>query len=197
MLASVRSSLTECIYDSFSQAIPTAINRAVDTCDGWGKSPSDGGLRWPTYKATVRRNGAYCGSHGKRDFNEELFEPISRQLATGWERAFQRRVPQAVSRFAATAQEHLEIFRQGAADRAEERFAGGPKPQLLFNQISAHQRTLKDLPNQTAMTITEHQRDANRRSIPMIIKAMTSTYEHCTAERGSILLAIPTQQRGF
>ncbi|EQB52846.1 hypothetical protein CGLO_07495 [Colletotrichum gloeosporioides Cg-14] len=50
-------------------------------------------MLWATYKATCRRSGVYAGASGPRDFNAELFELISKQLATGWESAFERRLP--------------------------------------------------------------------------------------------------------
>lgn len=149
---------------------------------------SMGGLCWSTYKATVRRNGAYRGSAGDRDFNAELFEPISRYLATGWERAFQRRLPAILSEFATVSEGHLEAFYQAALQRSRERFANGAKSFLLTSKISTHKHTLKDLPDRIISTITELQREASRESVPVILKAMTDAYEVCTAERGTALL---------
>jgi len=137
----------------------------------------------------VRRNGVYKGSAGDRDFNAELFEPISRHLASGWERVFQRRLPAALSEFETTAQGHLETFHQAAVSRARERFANAATPFLLTNQIGTHKITLQDLPNQVAAKVTELQRQASRESVPVILSAMTGTYELCTAERGTALLA--------
>lgn len=82
-MASVKQSLDEHIFECFNSAIPKAIRDAVNTASGWGAHKSMGGMYWATYKATVRRQGVYSGASGPRDFNQELFDPISRDLATG------------------------------------------------------------------------------------------------------------------
>lgn len=79
---------TDQIHSTFNQSIPAAIEAAVPTASSWGACPSEGGLVWSTYKATVRREGEFSGASGPRDFNADLFKPISVRLASGWERAF-------------------------------------------------------------------------------------------------------------
>ncbi|KAF4889455.1 Nuclear GTPase SLIP-GC [Colletotrichum fructicola] len=95
-LTSIKEALAESIYDYFDLTIPSVSAAAVPTATSWGAHRSEGGMFWATYKATCCRSGVYAGASGPRDFNAELFEPISKQLATGWERAFQRRLPQAL-----------------------------------------------------------------------------------------------------
>ncbi|KXH59773.1 hypothetical protein CSAL01_06422 [Colletotrichum salicis] len=87
-IASVKDALSESIYDYFDLSIPMAASAASPMASGWGAHRSEGGMFWATYKATCRRAGVYTGAFGPRDFNAELLEPISRQLASGWERAF-------------------------------------------------------------------------------------------------------------
>lgn len=82
-MASVKQSLNEHIVEAFNTSIPKAVRDAVNTASGWGAHRTMGGLYWATYKATVRRQGVYSGASGPRDFNQELFEPISKDLATG------------------------------------------------------------------------------------------------------------------
>jgi len=167
-----------------------AIDSAIGTCEGWGALQSSGGLCWPTYKATVRRNGAYKGSGGARDFNAELVEPISRYLASGWERVFQRRLPAILSEFATASQGHLETFHQAALQHARERPAIAAKSFLLASQIRTHKHTLQDLPDLVMATVTDLQREASRVSEPIIRQAMTNAYELCAAERGTASLVI-------
>jgi hypothetical protein len=82
-IASVKDSLNEHVFQTFNATIPQAVNAAANTASGWGAHRSVGGMYWATYKATVRRNGVYSGASGPRDFNSELFDPVSRNLATG------------------------------------------------------------------------------------------------------------------
>jgi len=78
-------------------------------------------MLWGTYKATCRRNGTFSGASGPRDFNQELLEPVSRQVATGWERAFQRRVPGILTGFGDSSRRLLTGFHEAAVARASER----------------------------------------------------------------------------
>lgn len=152
-----------------------------------------------TYKATVRRNGVFAGAAGARDFNAELFEPISRNLATGWERAFQRRLPTLLTSFAARTKKLLNDFHQAARARAAQRHTNVTAMYTLGNQILAHIRSLEDLPNVLKATITELQRDASREFTPKIMEAMMYAYEACSAESGkhNFLLPPPSSGRRF
>jgi hypothetical protein len=141
-------------------------------------------LLWATYKATVRRNGVYSGASGPRDFNQELFDPISRNLATGWERAFQRRLPAILESFAKEATIKLQQFHQAAKARAEQRHTNVAGLITLSSQILAHMRTVQALPATLRARITDLQREANRQFTPVICEAMATAYEICTNERG-------------
>ncbi|KAK4192432.1 hypothetical protein QBC35DRAFT_483760 [Podospora australis] len=75
----MQRALYENIYGNFDKCIPVAIDTSAITAQGWGAHRDSGGLLWATYKATCRRSGVFTGSAGPRDFNQELFEPISRR----------------------------------------------------------------------------------------------------------------------
>jgi hypothetical protein len=135
-------------------------------------------------KATVRRMGVYSGASGPRDFNEDLFDPISRNLATGWERAFQRRLPAILEGFAKEATVNLQQFHQAAKARAEQRHTNVAGLVTLSSQIVAHMRTIQALPATICAKITDLQREANRQFTPVICKAMTNAYTVCTNESG-------------
>lgn len=143
-----------------------------------------GGMFWTTYKATCRRGGAYAGAAGPHDFNAELLEPISRHLATGWERVFQNRIPVILGEFAKLSSKLLDVFHKEVADRAKGRDANGTGIGILAKQIAGHCRTLNDVPKNVNATITELQRDASREFAPVIVKAMNDAYQTCVLERG-------------
>jgi hypothetical protein len=115
----------------------------------------------------------------------DLFDPISRYLATGWERVFQRCLPEILSEFATTSHEHLETFHQAALQRANERFANSASSLMLTSQISTHKLMLTDLPDQIMATVTKPQREANREAVPVIAGAMAHVYGLCAEERGT------------
>lgn len=176
--------MEEHIFENIDASIPSAVDAAPDTAYSWGAHRSEGGLFWATYKATVRRQGVYSGASGPRDFNQELFDPISRNLATGWERAFQRRLPGILTDFSRKASVKLRDFHEAARARAEQRHTNITGLTILSNQIQAHMRTLQALPA-TISDITDAQREASRRFTPIICDAMMDAYTICTNEHGA------------
>ncbi|KAK2001920.1 hypothetical protein LX36DRAFT_652804 [Colletotrichum falcatum] len=184
-VAAIKEALSESIYDFFDQSIPAAIEAAVPTASGWGAHRSEGGMFWATYKATCRRSGVYTGASGPRDFNAELFEPISRQLATGWERAFQRRLPQALEGFAMSARLLLEEFHRNVISGSQERGNNYAGISMLSNQLRTHTARLKEVPAMIRTVVQELQREASRGFEPVIQQEMQPAYDICVAESGS------------
>ncbi|KAI0876004.1 hypothetical protein GGS24DRAFT_453177 [Hypoxylon argillaceum] len=180
----IRNCLEEHIFENINASTPSAIESAPTTAYSWGAPRSEGGLFWATYKATVRRQGVYSGASGPRDFNQDLFDPISRNLATGWERAFQRRLPAILNSFAKETAVKLQQFHQAAKARAEQRHTNITGLVTLSNQILAHMRTVQGLPITISSKVTELQREANRQFTPVICEAMMEAYTICTNEHG-------------
>ncbi|KAK1957604.1 hypothetical protein LY78DRAFT_741803 [Colletotrichum sublineola] len=184
-VAAVRDALSEGIYDFFDQSIPAASEAAVPTASRWGAHRSEGGMFWATYKATCRRSGVYSGASGPCDFNAELFEPISRQLATGWERAFQRRLPQALEGFAMNARLLLDKFHRNAVSDSQERGNNYAGINMLSNQLRTHTARLKEIPAMIRTVVQELQREASRGFHPVIQQDMQPAYDICVAESGT------------
>ncbi|KAI1740104.1 hypothetical protein F4680DRAFT_465868 [Xylaria scruposa] len=180
----IRDSLQDQILDNINASMPSAIQAAPDTAYSWGAHRSEGGLRWSTYKATVRRQGVFIGVGGLRDFNQELFDPIYRNLATGWERAFNNRLPAHLKSFANEIIVKLRDFHRVAKARAEQYHANIAGLVTLSSQILAHERTIKELPATIRDKVTALQREANRAFTPVIREAMDDAYVICTNEYG-------------
>lgn len=162
----IKSALAEHLYDKFEQLIPVAAEAAVPTAAGWGAHRNLGGLYWATYKATVRRGGIYAGASGARDFNEELFDPISKHLSTPWERTFQRRLPSALDSFQKKAKAALLAFHQQAVAKATERGTNYAGLATLSQQLRSHMGKIAESPAQILQIITEAQKEASRSFTP-------------------------------
>ncbi|KAF5503099.1 Nuclear GTPase SLIP-GC [Colletotrichum fructicola] len=184
-LTSIKEALAESIYDYFDLTIPSVSAAAVPTATSWGAHRSEGGMFWATYKATCCRSGVYAGASGPRDFNAELFEPISKQLATGWERAFQRRLPQALEGFAMSARLLLDTFHHGAIARSQQRGTNYAGINMLSQQLRTHTARLKEIPGLLRTVVQELQREASRGSHPVITEEMQPGYDLCVAECGT------------
>ncbi|KAI0020202.1 Dynamin family-domain-containing protein [Xylariomycetidae sp. FL0641] len=183
-ITAIETALDDHVYQAFNNTIPTAVGAAADTAAGWGAHRNAGGLLWATYKATVRRDGAYHGASGDRNFNEELFDPISRKVSTGWERAFQRRLPSILQGFAKDTKTALHSFQKSVQARASQRHTNAASMLTLSQQILAHMRSLEALPDAIKASITDLQREASREFTPIIVNVMKRAYEDCTNERG-------------
>lgn len=138
-----------------------------------------------SYKATVRRNGVFSGVTGKRDFNAELLDPISRNLVSGWERTFQRRVPAILDEFTKKTKCLLKHVHQVAHTRAMQRQMRTSTLRTLLNQTLAQIRTLEFLRNGLHGTVTQIQKEANRAFMPVILDSMMDAYCTCSAEKGA------------
>lgn len=172
------------LYKKFDRLIPMASGNAVEITTGWGKSRSDGGLFWATYKATCRRDGKFSGSSGLKDFNAELFEPINRQLAGVWERTFQQRIPSALGGFIKACKVDLDMFHDDVATNVPGAAANPTGLNMLSQQKRTHQNMLDAAHNFIRASITESQRQANRGFTPVVQQAMQPAYDACVTERG-------------
>ncbi|KAF2503115.1 hypothetical protein BU16DRAFT_29835 [Lophium mytilinum] len=181
----MKHSLTENVYDKYDEAIEEAATNAVPTAARWSAHKNDGGLHWGTYRATVRRDGVFAGSKGLRDFNAELAEPITKRLASGWERAFQRRLPHALQTYTRVSYNNLLTFHKTMETRAQLVGTATHGLVILAQQLPTYQKSFTDLAGAMAQIMTEWQRDANREFTPVIAAAMQTGYENCSSQVGT------------
>ncbi|KAF9636827.1 hypothetical protein BFW01_g7723 [Lasiodiplodia theobromae] len=183
-LSGLSEALTENIYDKYDRAIANASDASISTAEGWGKPRNQGGLHFGTYRATTRRNGVFSGASGPRDFNGELAEPMIKQIATGWERAFQRALPAQLDKFKTNTLEVLTKFHNTVTKRASDL---GVSPAIvagLSRQLNNTQPFLTAQIEAIKTMMTEAQREVNREFTPVIAAAMEHAYELCNGERG-------------
>ncbi|UPX18511.1 uncharacterized protein EKO05_0008810 [Ascochyta rabiei] len=181
----LKKELNDQIFDKYPDLIQEAINAAPDIAQRWGLHRADGGLAWGTYKAVVRRNGAYQSpTAGHRDFNSELVGPIVKKLATGWERAFQNRLPKAFATFIADSGKILHKFHEAVEQRARENGVGLASLSTLKTQIYTYEMLFGELSQTLTNSMTELQREANRDFTPTIASIMHTVYDICTEEHG-------------
>ncbi|KAK4908265.1 hypothetical protein LTR49_022820 [Elasticomyces elasticus] len=176
---------TDLLTDVRFLAVDAATDGAGPTSAKWGAHKNDGGLYWASYKATVRRNGVFTSaSAGPRDFNGDLTEPLYKQLASTWEKAFQRRLPHILQSFTRAGSDLLRKFHATVADRCRQKGHGVARIGLLQNQLQAYQAIFADLATVMIASINEGQREINREFTPVIAAAMQAAYDACTSESG-------------
>ncbi|KAJ4335077.1 hypothetical protein N0V87_006352 [Didymella glomerata] len=181
----MKRELNDQIFDKYPDLIQDAIKAAPETASRWGLHKADGGLAWGTYKAVVRRDGAYqSSSAGHRDFNSELVDPIVKKLATSWERAFQNRLPKAFATFVTDSSRILLRFHEAVETRARENGVGLASLSTLKGQIYTYEMMFGELTQVLIDSMTNLQREANRDFTPTIANIMHTVYEICTDEHG-------------
>jgi len=182
-------SLSENIYEKIGQVVQAAVDAANEIATKWGapvnrENRSLGGLYWASYKAVVRRNGVYSNAQGLHDFNAQLTEPIMKQLASHWEKAFARRLPNVLQGFTKSVKELLYKFHTDIETRVIQRGTGSAGLAILGQQLSNYENTFQDLTAQLLEIINTNQRDANREFTPVIANKLASAYTWCTNESG-------------
>ncbi|OTA34386.1 hypothetical protein BTJ68_04823 [Hortaea werneckii EXF-2000] len=178
------ATLREQVFDKFAPAVDSAEANALSTADGWGAHRNDGGLHFMTYRATVRRYGVYQGAAGLRDFNQELIQPVYKQLASAWEKAFQRRLPHILQSFTKAGSAMLMKFHTAVADRCRHQGQSIARIGMLKTQLGAYDAIIKDMANNMIRQINDGQRDINREFTPVISQAMSPAYDVTAAESG-------------
>ncbi|KAL1618669.1 hypothetical protein SLS54_007105 [Diplodia seriata] len=184
-LSGLTEALTQNIYEKYDRAIATASDASLPTAEGWGAPRSQGGMFWATYRATVVRNGVFSGAAGPRDFNGELAEPMIKQIATGWERAFQRALPAQLDKFKKMTLEVLTNFHNTVTMRARELGVSTVAVAALSRQLNSYEPFLKGQVESIKAMMTTIQREVNREFTPVIAAAMEHAYHMCLTEHGS------------
>lgn len=184
-LSSMKTQLREQIFERMNELVHDAVQSAPTTAESWGRHRNEGGLHFSTYKATVRRGGAYHSStSGPRDFNAELLDPIIKKLASGWERAFQQRLPRAFESYTTNAGNVLRAFHTRVEERARQNGVGLANLSMLKGSIYTYEQMFKDLNAQLKVRMTEAQREANRDFVPTLANIMLTVYQLCADESG-------------
>ncbi|KAK7545338.1 hypothetical protein IWX49DRAFT_500418 [Phyllosticta citricarpa] len=184
-LFEMAATLAEDVYSNYEKVVQKACEIALPTASGWGAPRSMGGLYWSTYKATVRRGGVYSGASGPRDFNAELTAPILKDIATGWERAFQRRLPTDVRNFKANALRELHLFHNAVAQRARRVGVSMARLNQLDSQLRNHEGFLNELVSAIVEMVNARQKEVNREFVPVVASAMEHAYQVAADERGT------------
>ncbi|PVH98719.1 hypothetical protein DM02DRAFT_719195 [Periconia macrospinosa] len=180
----MKKELRSQIFDQYPKLIDEAIRVAPEIAHKWGYK-HEGGLLYMTYKAVCRRAGVYHSpAAGHRDFNGELTDPIIKPLASGWERAFQNRLPKALTEYTNASCIVLHKFHETIETHAHQNGTNLATLSLLQGSINSHAQMLQDNINQYLDHVTQAQREASREFVPTITMFMEHAYDLCTAEAG-------------
>lgn len=166
------------VIPSLKEGASHACADASATAEGWRAGGSR--LHWATYKATVRREGAW-----RLDMNSELAEPILTAVSTRWERTF-----------VSGLRGKLEALRVGARDdvrgahrafEADLRAAGitSDLKSALDQQLESSDTLLSETVDWCTNHVSEQQKELSRSIVPFVKVQMMSAYSRAFAEKGT------------
>lgn len=132
-----------------------------------------------TYKAICRRNGVYANAQGPHEWNHQLAEPMLKIIASGWEKAFARRLPMVMATFSRNAATILRDFHRDIQARAQKIGSNIAGLAMLQHQVSTYESILKDFSSTVKDTVNTTQKDINREFTPVIERAVSHRLYKC------------------
>jgi hypothetical protein len=117
-------------------------------------------------------------------FNAALSEPITKRLATSWEKTFQNNIPKALEIYTNRCSRILETFHGKIEGRAHERDVGLAQLQLLANVTQTNAQLFEQIRIELYENVTALQKDASREFNPIIVSTMSPAYDLCANESG-------------
>ncbi|KAJ1455279.1 hypothetical protein M885DRAFT_520603 [Pelagophyceae sp. CCMP2097] len=190
----VFASLETDVVPRLAAGAAAAAAACVGTASQWG-----GTMHWATYKATLRRGGAW-----KIDMNEELAEPVFRAIATHWEKALVDRSHKGLAALKEKVSEAVDSFHDALALSLS-----AALPNLDAGRVSAARRAnqgsaavVADAALAAAQNhIQNQQKNLSRELTPVVAQQMAPAYQRGFDERGTgaslrVCGASPTRRRG-
>jgi hypothetical protein len=105
-------------------------------------------------------------------------------LATSWERAFARSIPNVLSQYAHSAGQVLRSFHADVETRARANGTGIAGLSMLMQQLQIYEAIFKDIVAISMDAINKQQREINREFTPVIAASMQFAYGTCENEHG-------------
>ncbi|KAI4596491.1 hypothetical protein KJ359_005245 [Pestalotiopsis sp. 9143b] len=178
-----KDSLKKSLFKGFDVSSAQAEAAAIAIAEGWSNKSTEGGMHFQTYRATCRREGAFSGSKGYRNLNEELLHPLKVSLAKAWDRSFTKVVPRALEKFSVDSREILGDFHSTYNTHMDSRL-NALDMNLLQSQIQIRQQAFKDVTEVFKAKVETFQKDANRQFTPVIMRTLAQAYSDVRQETG-------------
>jgi hypothetical protein len=126
----------------------------------------------------------FTNDKGHHNLNAQLSDPMTRPLATPWEKAFAKELPGVLHVFAGKSKSLLAKFQEDIEARNLEKESGEAAFSMLGSQLQIYQAVFATVTKQMVDLIDSLQRDANREFTPVIVAALNSAYAWCASQIG-------------
>ncbi|KIW81930.1 hypothetical protein Z517_04956 [Fonsecaea pedrosoi CBS 271.37] len=177
------------VFEAYASATAAAQNKAAEIARKWGspvnqENPAAGGLHWSTYRAVVRRDGCFTNHRGCHNFNEQLIEPLIRQLARPWEYVFSRSLPIIFRQLPLIVANRITVFHEDVEGHAIRNGVSALIFELLKQQIPVYKEKMNVIIKDANSWVTQQQRTFNREFEPLMSNRMQEVYNACAREEG-------------
>ncbi|KAK0753134.1 Dynamin family-domain-containing protein [Schizothecium vesticola] len=131
--------------------------------------------------ASRRTGGVFKGSKGFRDLNEELTDPLKKEIAKAWESVCRRQIPDKLTDLAKELVEHPGVFIASMEQRKALRRSKSYG--LVLEKLLTFEKSLEEATPLINLAM-EGQKEANRVFTPAITRDMVRAYAKCRTEIG-------------
>lgn len=171
-----------------SQAVTAGRDKSPRVVRRWTDKEEDGGfgLRFSTFRATCRREGAKTRHPKSRDFNDDLLEPFITQLSTTWEEVFVFKLPKILSDVVGKFRVQLDNFHTEMTSRPALKQSRVATLRFLGKHLAEHEQTFCQTIDNAKNIVQEAQRHSSRSWYKHMQKAMRKVYRQCSDQRGNI-----------
>ncbi|KAL3864908.1 hypothetical protein ACJMK2_006554 [Sinanodonta woodiana] len=178
--------------------IEGAIHAKMDACticDRWGplvnKVPDRSqvvGLHWRSYRATVQRKGIFTIYSSKTDinFNDDLVDPIYKEIAIEWNRVFNAQLPQTLDKTSEEICNETRIFIDHLCEQVKLFPISEERVQNIKIQLKLSINVkLSEFLSQICLQVMHKQREINRILTPFIQFRMDDVYMDVANQTGT------------
>jgi len=171
---------------------------AMSICESWGSSskrarnsqnPGHHGLYYQTYNATMRRNGVYTSeSAGAIDLNQELFDPMEKEISIDWQRVMGKALPRHLTACETKIKKKCERINEKVSSVLEKFVEGNIKIMDIYRTAADRicSSFISNKFTEIFEVLTDKQRGLNRSPLPAVQSHMVESYDKALeVERGN------------
>lgn len=178
------------VLAALPKASISASSAAILTSMQWvaSRKSDNPGLHYQTFKAVVRRTGAFARPQRPHDFNADLLHPYMRRIDNRWHDFFNVRVDKIFRDSLKAGAAELDSFVPPFSARLNPTGEDGAKSmmqQMFDDQVKMFTKTYGTLFKNSRTLIDEHQKSANRLFEQSVKNAMRGLYSALEQETGT------------
>ncbi|KAL3859762.1 hypothetical protein ACJMK2_009958 [Sinanodonta woodiana] len=168
------------------QGAQNAKRDAVVICNRWAapgkKAPTRGtpvGLHWRSYRATVQRKGVFTlpASNTDINFNQDLADPIYKEVENEWNRVFNLQLPQFLEKTLNRIENETKLFIEHLCEQVRRFHISEVRVKDTKKQLELNVKgKISELLSQMNLEVMRKQREINRILTPFIQLKLDDVY---------------------